>query len=223
VVLLLDPRRARELLDPSRPELALCAAWAMHKRHGPEAVRILQGAAELTDRLPPPLRDAQRRAILEVLSDRLRSRLLEVTMHPDRVRENHETDELWRLLQAAGEKRGLVEGEKRGLVEGEKRGLVEGEKRGLAEGEKRGLAEGKRESLHLILAERGLRLTPANRARIDGCSDIPQLDAWLRRAITAETAAAVLASDAAAPAERSTQRRTPPRRPARGAKNGTHA
>ena len=34
VVLLLDRRRVAELLDPARPELALCAAWAMQKRHG---------------------------------------------------------------------------------------------------------------------------------------------------------------------------------------------
>lgn len=45
VVLLLDTEAA-ELLDPRRPELALLAAWAMHNRHGPKAVKVVERALE---------------------------------------------------------------------------------------------------------------------------------------------------------------------------------
>lgn len=201
VVLLLDGRRARLLLDPRRPELALCAAWAMQKRHGREALHILARAVRLSERLPPSLRDAQRRAILDVLSDRLRSRLREVTMRPERFPETPETRELRLLLEASGEKRGRADG--------------------LAAG----LAAGKRESLQLILGERGLPLTPAQRARIERCADIAQLDTWLRRALTASTVADVLRTAVAAVAAKppAPLRRPAPRRAARPAKNGTHA
>ncbi len=197
VVLLLDLRCARELLDPARPELALCAAWAMQKRHGREAIRIVGRAVELSKHLPPPLREAQRRAILSVLSDRLRSRLREATMHPDRVPESPETRELRLLL----------------------------DKRGRAEGEKHGLAEGKRQSLQMLLTQRGIRLTAADRARIELCSDIAQLDAWFKRAVTADSVAEVLGPAPRKPqSEPATPRRRPaPRRAARASKTGTHA
>jgi len=195
VVLLLDGRRARELLDPERPELALCAAWAMKARHGRAAIRVVERAFELSENLPPSLRDAQRRAIFTVLSDRMRSRLREATMHPDRVPETPESRELRLLLESNGEKRGLAQGKTEGL----------------AEGRTEGLAEGKRDTLRMILTERGLALTAAQRRRIDGSSDIPQLDAWLKRALTADTTAEVLGP---APEAISGKTRTPRRRPA---------
>ncbi len=191
VVLLLDGRRARELLDPERPELALCAAWAMKARHGRAAIRVVERAFELSENLPPSLRDAQRRAIFTVLSDRMRSRLREATMHPDRVPETPESRELRLLLESNGEKRGLAQGKTEGRTEG--------------------LAEGKRDTLQMILTERGLALTAAQRRRIDGCSDIPQLDAWLKRALTADTTTEVLGP---APEATAGKTRTPRRRPA---------
>ncbi len=201
VVLLLDGRHARKLLDPKRPELALCAAWAMQKRHGAEAVRIFGRAFKLSERLPPPLRDAQRRAILNVLSDRLRSRLSEAAMRPERFPETKEARDFRLFLESCGEKRGL------------------------AAGRADGLAAGKRESLQLILGERGLPLTAAQRARIERCSDIAQLDTWLRRALTASAVADVLrtAVEPVAAKPPAPLRRPAPRRAARPAKNGTHA
>ena len=221
VVLLLDGRRARELLDPERPELALCAAWAMKARHGRAAIRVVERAFELSENLPPSLRDAQRRAIFTVLSDRMRSRLREATMHPDRVPETPESRELRLLLESNGEKRGLAQGKTVGRTEG----LAEGRTEGLAEGRTEGLAEGKRDTLRMILTERGLALTAAQRRRIDGCSEIPQLDAWLKRALTADTAAEVLgpASEAISGKTRAPRRGPAPSGSGRRARNGTHA
>ena len=58
VVVYLGPRHARALLDPERPELALCAAWAMQHRHGRAAAAVVERAIEVTAGLPTPLRDA---------------------------------------------------------------------------------------------------------------------------------------------------------------------
>lgn len=136
----------------------------MQKRHGKTAVRIVERALDVTDNLPPPLRDAQRRAIFDVLSDRMRSRLREAAMHPDRVPESPATRKLRLFLEKMGEKRGR--------------------------------AEGKREALLTILTERGLAPTAAERARIEACTDIATLDRLVQRAITAESVAQALGSEA---------------------------
>ncbi|MFF0490321.1 hypothetical protein ACFYTQ_14990 [Nocardia sp. NPDC004068] len=66
---------------------------------------------------------------------------------------------------------------------------------GLAEGKAEGLVEGKAEALTgsilRILTRRGIDLTDADRERITSCTDLAQLDVWLERAITAETATEV--------------------------------
>ena len=142
-------------------------------------------------------------------------------MHPDRVPETPESRELRLLLESNGEKRGLAQGKTVGRTEG----LAEGRTEGLAEGRTEGLAEGKRDTLRMILTERGLALTAAQRRRIDGCSEIPQLDAWLKRALTADTAAEVLgpASEAISGKTRAPRRGPAPSGSGRRARNGTHA
>jgi hypothetical protein len=169
VVVYLGLRHARMLLASGSPELALVAAWAMQHRHGPAAARIVERAIDITHHLPPPLRDAQWRAILDVLSDKLLSRLREAAMTPDRVPERPAVRKLRLFLESIGEKRGRAEG----------------------------LAEGKREDLLLVLSERGLAPTKDERARIEKCTDAAQLGAWLKRAVTAPSVADVLAAAAA--------------------------
>lgn len=175
VILWLDPRRAIELLDPERPELALCAAWAMKSRHGGAALRIVSRAFSLSDSLPPPLRQAQRHAIMQVLSDRMRSYIQEVTMHPDRFPETAEDRNIRLFLES-------IESE------GKKRGLA----KGLAEGLAEGLLNAKREDLMMILTERGLAVTGVARKRIQSCTDSAQLDAWMKRALVATSLREVL-------------------------------
>ncbi len=38
-----------------------------------------------------------------------------------------------------------------------------------------------------MVAARGFALTAVQEARVDGCDDATQLDAWVRRAVTAES------------------------------------
>ena len=62
------------------------------------------------------------------------------------------------------------------------------------------MAKGRAASLLLVLEQRGLPVSKAERARIQECGDTDQLDAWLRRALTAESVADVLAEGPPAPA-----------------------
>ena len=87
---------------------------------------------------------------------------------------------------------------------GKAAGKAEGEASGKAAGE----AKGKAESILAVLTARDIPVSDAVRARILGCTDGPTLDAWIRRAAVASTAAAVVrakppASAAARPARAS--------------------
>jgi hypothetical protein len=59
----------------------------------------------------------------------------------------------------------------------------------IQDGVRRGKAEGKAEALLAIFETRGLAVGAEQRARILECRDIAELDRWLRKAITAQTAA----------------------------------
>jgi hypothetical protein len=65
---------------------------------------------------------------------------------------------------------------------------VKAEAKGRAEGE----AKGKADALVRILSRRRVRLTGAQRRQIADCRDLPTLDEWLDRAVTAKTAGEVL-------------------------------
>ena len=188
VVVHLSLRRAKTRLDPKAPQLALFAAWAMQHRHGPAAARVVEAAFDLTDHLPPPLRQAQWRAIVDVLSDKMLSRLREAAMHPDRVTERPAVRKTRLLLESIGEKRGLEQGR--------------------AEGRTEGRAETARGDLLVVLSERGLGPTDEERAHIEACSDVAQLGLWLRRAVTAASVADVLAATVTATRPAAKPRRT---------------
>jgi hypothetical protein len=161
------------LLDEKHPELALFAAWAMQYRHGPRARTIVEHAIELTGRLPRPLREAQRRAILSVLSKSMVARLREASMNPDKVPETTTGRKLRLFLDAQARKRGLAEGR------------AEGQAKGRAKGRAEGRAEGKQEALLTLLRARGLRPSREDTARIHACTDTRKLDQWIERAATA--------------------------------------
>jgi hypothetical protein len=62
------------------------------------------------------------------------------------------------------------------------RGKTEGKK----EGKKEGLAEGQAKSVLTFLEARNLDVTDAERERIAGCTDLRQLETWVKRAVTVE-------------------------------------
>lgn len=51
----------------------------------------------------------------------------------------------------------------------------------------RGKAEGRVEDVLTVLATRGVDIPDEVRSRITSCTDLDQLDTWLRRAVNAES------------------------------------
>jgi len=113
VVLLLTAGRVDALLDDQRPELALFAAWAIQKQHGERAKSVVRRALAVTAHLSEPLRGAQERAILAMLSEQMAAWLREVTMDPAKIPEGP----AMKLFRAEGEAKGRAEGEARGRAE----------------------------------------------------------------------------------------------------------
>ena len=60
VVLHVAPDTLDRLLSDEHPELAVVAAWAVSRRHGPTAKKVVMRALEVTEKLPAALQEAQR-------------------------------------------------------------------------------------------------------------------------------------------------------------------
>ncbi|MGI9000629.1 MAG: hypothetical protein ACR2GH_03075, partial [Pseudonocardia sp.] len=76
---------------------------------------------------------------------------------------------------------------RRYFFEGKAEGRAEGEAAGKDEGKAEGEAVGEARAVLAVLDARGIDVPPDARARIAECSDLDQLDVWVRRAVTAET------------------------------------
>jgi hypothetical protein len=72
--------------------------------------------------------------------------------------------------------------------------IAKGRRQGLKEGRRDGLQEGQQQALLLVLRSRGLVPTPAQRRRIESCTEPRQLAAWLRRAARVDSVAQLLES-----------------------------
>ena len=114
VVLLLDESAAEKLLDESAPQLAFFAAWAMQQRHGPAAQAIVHRALVLSERLPEPLQLPMKRAILNVLSEKMLAFLKEAAMNPDQIPEGP----AMRLFRQEAFADGKIEGVAQGVAQG---------------------------------------------------------------------------------------------------------
>jgi hypothetical protein len=165
VIVLLSKDHAAALLDPARPELAIFAVWARCRGRGPEAHHVAVRAIELTEDLPAPLREAQTRAILAMLSQGLLASLKETAMDVDKVPET-KASRAFRLFF---------------------------EQRGEARGEAQGEARAKRDAVLAVLAARGLSPTPAERTSIAALTDLAVLDRCIQAAVTAASVKAMLA------------------------------
>jgi hypothetical protein len=65
-----------------------------------------------------------------------------------------------------------------------KKHQAKGRAEGKAEGKAEGRTEGRAEALLAVLEARGLRTSDEARARILACTDVAQLDTWIRKAVT---------------------------------------
>ncbi|RCG21872.1 hypothetical protein DQ384_35950 [Sphaerisporangium album] len=70
---------------------------------------------------------------------------------------------------------------------------AKGRQEGREEGREEGLVKGEAKSVLLVLEGRGLAVTDVQRERISSCTDIGQLEQWLRRAGTVATTDELLA------------------------------
>jgi len=150
------------------------------------------------------LREQQQRAILDILSARMRAQLEKAAMRPDLAPLKPATRKFILTLEKIGAKKARPEA--------------------LAEGKREGEVEGKRHSLLIVLEGRGFSPTSAQRARIRACSRAAQLDAWLKRVATVESVAELLGPKPAAKAptkRRPVSRSTPPTSKARARATNT--
>lgn len=86
----------------------------------------------------------------------------------------------------------FMKGRSEGRKEGRKEGLEKGLEEGLQKGRKEAEIESVKNALWVVLETRGLRASAAQRARIEGCRNRRQLEAWLRRAVLAKDVTEVL-------------------------------
>jgi hypothetical protein len=132
---------------------------------------VVEQAIEVTvNSLPEALQEAQLRAILGVLSERMLAILKEQTMKLSEIPERPAVRELRLLLEGGAQARG------------EARGKIEGK------------IEGMRDALFTMLKVRGLAVSSGERATIAACTDATQLRQWIERAATVASTRLVLAA-----------------------------
>ncbi len=93
-----------------------------------------------------------------------------------------------------GFEEGFEEGREQGLKEGHQQGFKEGSQHGFEEGRLQGLAEGQRLALVSVLEARFAPLPQWARERIEQAGS-EELNAWIRRAVTAESLERVFEND----------------------------
>ena len=116
VVLHVAPETLDRLLSDEHPELAVVAAWAVSHRHGPTAKKVVMRALEVTEKLPVALQEAQRNAILSLLSERMLVWLEEMQMNPDKIPMSPAALRFKKHMKAEGLAEGLAEGERKALL-----------------------------------------------------------------------------------------------------------
>jgi hypothetical protein len=177
LVLCVTRKEAEQLLATGSPDLAVVAAWAVHDQRGPRAKRIVRRAAQRT-LAAADLREVLVRAMLSMLGgallDELRRTLNMLTK--DTFPETPAWREFVKSLEPVIRRIGYEDG------------LADGEARGKAEGEARGEAQ----ALLAVLDARGLAMDDNTRATILACTDTTRLHRWIKRAVTAPTAADAL-------------------------------
>jgi predicted transposase YdaD len=99
-----------------------------------------------------------------------------------------ETQDLYEAWHQRVRAEALNEGRDAGRIEGRNAGRIEGRD----EGRKEGCANGVANALLRVLATRGLTVSREQEAQVRSCRDVPQLERWLDRALTATTVDEVL-------------------------------
>ncbi|MCC5574312.1 Yae1 family protein [Microtetraspora sp. AC03309] len=168
IPLITDPDRAR-----SCPELAVLSATAHAER--PEIGLALEAMVAALETLDEDRAKLYFNYVFSVLPTVARKHLEEIV-----TTTSHEYESM------AGQylSHWIDRGRQEGLQEGRQEGLQEGRQEGLQEGR----AEGEAAAILAVLDARGLEISPDARDRITRCSDLHQLETWIRRAVTVTSA-----------------------------------
>ncbi|MFO0607501.1 MAG: hypothetical protein U0324_30325 [Polyangiales bacterium] len=169
VVIQLTLAEVDALLAPGRAELALFAAWAVHDQSGARARAVVTRAAETLRAVQDPALRYELTCAMIAMLDEQFSRIAQeiLSMKPLVLPENAVVSAFVNTFQARGKEEGKAEG----------------------------VAEGKADALLQLLTARGVAVDDEARARILACRDLPTLDRWFLRAVTATSTAAVLADN----------------------------
>ncbi len=178
--LVLGPEAFEPLTEPAAarasPELAVLSVMA-HGR-GPEGKAVAEAALSA---LLPELIGSECAIIYQDIVLASVKKTLRQALEKQMITNYEFQSETFRRLFAKGEAKGKAEGEAKGKADGR----AEGEAKGKADGR----AEGKAEAVMTVLRARGLRVAAKAKRRIVACTDLDQLDQWLVRAVTVESAA----------------------------------
>lgn len=174
-----------------RPELAMLSVIAHGL--GERGVEVGRAALRAVRSLDSERRPLYTDLVVAFLSTAARAALgavMQLTAEDEILLKSDFAQRLRKLFfgrDMADRRRAIREGTAEGEARGEARGLRTGTARGKAEGLRAGELVGLREALLAVLTGRGLRLTTAQRRRIDATADRDLLTAWIQRATVARS------------------------------------
>ena len=169
-----------ELLEKLHGEAEAHRLELLEKLHGEAEARRLEFLAKVHGEV-----EARRSELLAKLHEEveeLEAKLLAEIKAEERAKLEAET-----RVTLKAEARAELEAEVRAKVEAETRATLEAEARARAkvEAETRATLEALRKALHAVLAGRGISLSSSGAARIAGCTNLEELERWLKAASTA--------------------------------------
>ncbi len=195
-----EPEQASRL-----PELAVLSAMT-HGNDEPDGLETVLAAMVALARFD----DERARFYLDLILARLNERVRRA-LEAMRMQKYEYQSEFAKKYYGQGKQEGFAEGlslgEAKGKAEGLSLGKAEGEAKGKAEGKAEGEARGEAQAILAVLEARGLEVPAKVRKVVLSCTDLAQLDAWVRAAVTTPSAEALLAPVAPSPAPRKTRSR----------------
>jgi hypothetical protein len=177
------PSGIPKITDPAQaarsPQLAVLSVLAHGKDDVDVAVQITVAAAAAIEQIPPDQQQLYSGLIESALSNAAREA---IAMLPQVQKWFSES-----------QRKAFIEGEAKGKAEGEAKGKAEGEAKGKAEGEAKGKAEGRAQALLMVLDQRRLLMSAAQRHQIAECTDMAKLQRWVEQALTVSSVEELLA------------------------------
>jgi flagellar biosynthesis/type III secretory pathway protein FliH len=174
------------------PELAVLSAMT-HGNDEPDGLDTVLAAMVALARFD----DERARFYLDLILARLNERVRRA-LEAMRMQKYEYQSEFAKKYYGQGKQEGFAEGLSLGKVEGK------------AEGEARGKAEGEAQAILAVLEARGLEVPAKVRKAVLSCTDLAQLDAWVRAAVSVPSAAALLTPVAPSPAVKKAKGRRNP-------------